>query len=229
MLPRLVHLGESKGKFCSFPASGGSLANFGILWLAGRQLLSVISGSHSLRVPVSGLECPPFSMTHSYWMRNHSNDLILIGSLQRFYFQTKWRSQTLSGRTSTTSTKTAFNPSQVGYKGLSSAGRKRITSIKLPWGRRVCSQLQQLELPAALLSKKKRVGLDLQMVNQQMLHTLFSQGTSPIFLFLIGHKAAMSIYEPGKRSFHIKYYMISLMPLSSWRYYKVNNYFLNKH
>lgn len=158
MLPRLVHLGESKVKFCSFPASGGSLANFGILWLAGLPLLPVLSGSHPLRVPVSDFECPPFSMTHSYWIRNHSNDLILTGSLQRFCFQTKWRSQTLHGRTSTTSTKTAFNPSQVGCKGLSSAGRKGITSIKLPWGRRICSQLQQLELPAALLEEESWIG-----------------------------------------------------------------------
>lgn len=164
-------------------------------------------------------------MTHSYWIGNHSNDLILNGSLRRFYFPTKWLSQTLSDRTSATSRKTAFNPSQVGCKGLSSAGRKRITSIKLPWGRRVCSQFQQLELAAALLSKKKRAGLDLQMVNRQMLYTLFSQGTLPIFLFLIGHTAATSIHEPGERNFHIKYYMISFMPLSSWRYYKVNNYF----
>lgn len=201
MLPRLVPLGESKGKFCSkfisrFCWFTGQLwhsltCRYAILACALRFTFSPFA---SLWVGVSR-----FLMTHSYWIRNHSNDLILTGSLQRFYFQTNWQAQILRGRTSTTSRKTAFNPSQVGCKGLSSAGRKRITSIRLPWGRRVCSQFQQLELPAALLSKK-RAGLDLQMVNQQMLYTLFSQGTLPIFLFLIGHKAATSIYEPGKEN-----------------------------
>lgn len=109
---------------------------------------------------------------------------------------------------------------------------KGTTTFKLPWVRRTCSEAVlelpvltslQLELPVSLLRKKaeRRTGFAKWWLSKCCIH--FSQGTLPIFQFLIGHKVTSwlpCLWELGKRNLTLRYYPISFIILLSWRYWK---------